>query len=151
MVFRTHYYLGDHKTFTVEVYIPRLVILIWFHNILYKFLKLISRFRSYYPWYFLQLKGNQTFFFLCLSLESFLLYNTICVAICRKDTFKPDRATGEPGEAHKSNFLHPVLYFYKNPPTGIVASCLISVIQEICILGQILRVHQLYLETFFLF
>jgi len=36
-----------------------------------------------------------------------------------KDTFKPDRATGEPGEAHKSNFLHPVLYFYKNPPTAL--------------------------------
>ncbi|XP_022795419.1 FAD-dependent oxidoreductase domain-containing protein 2-like [Stylophora pistillata] len=36
-----------------------------------------------------------------------------------KDTFKADRATGEPGEAHKSNFLHPVLYFYKEPPTAL--------------------------------
>ncbi|KAJ7382594.1 FAD-dependent oxidoreductase domain-containing protein 2 [Desmophyllum pertusum] len=36
-----------------------------------------------------------------------------------KDTFKSDRATGEPAEAHKSNFLHPVLYFYKEPPTAL--------------------------------
>lgn len=36
-----------------------------------------------------------------------------------KDTFKSDRATGEPGEAHKSNFLHPVIYFYKEPPTAL--------------------------------
>ena len=31
------------------------------------------------------------------------------------DVFHEDRATGEPSEAHKSNFLHPVLYFYKTP------------------------------------
>ncbi|CAB3382387.1 Hypothetical predicted protein [Cloeon dipterum] len=34
-----------------------------------------------------------------------------------KDTFRPDRATGDPQEAHRSNFLHPVLYFYRQPPT----------------------------------
>ncbi|XP_005100558.2 FAD-dependent oxidoreductase domain-containing protein 2 [Aplysia californica] len=33
------------------------------------------------------------------------------------DIFRSDRATGEPSEAHTSNFLHPVLYFYKNLPT----------------------------------
>ncbi|XP_031575280.1 FAD-dependent oxidoreductase domain-containing protein 2-like [Actinia tenebrosa] len=33
-----------------------------------------------------------------------------------KDTFRSDRATGEPSEAHLSNFLHPVFYFYKTPP-----------------------------------
>ncbi|KXJ26579.1 FAD-dependent oxidoreductase domain-containing protein 2 [Exaiptasia diaphana] len=33
-----------------------------------------------------------------------------------KDTFKSDRATGEPSEAHLSNFLHPVFYFYREPP-----------------------------------
>ncbi|KAB7503853.1 FAD-dependent oxidoreductase domain-containing protein 2 [Armadillidium nasatum] len=33
-----------------------------------------------------------------------------------KDTFRPDRATGDPLEAHRSNFLHPVLYFYEDLP-----------------------------------
>lgn len=34
------------------------------------------------------------------------------------DPFKEDRATGEAQEAHTSNFLHPVLYYYENgiPP-----------------------------------
>lgn len=36
-----------------------------------------------------------------------------------KDTFRPNRATGEPSDAHNSNFLHPVLYFYKEPPTAL--------------------------------
>ena len=36
-----------------------------------------------------------------------------------KDTFRSDRATGDPLEAHKSNFLHPVFYFYKKLPTGM--------------------------------
>lgn len=35
-----------------------------------------------------------------------------------KDTFRTDRATGDPVEAHRSNFLHPVLYYYKRLPTG---------------------------------
>ncbi|XP_066917263.1 FAD-dependent oxidoreductase domain-containing protein 2-like [Clytia hemisphaerica] len=30
-----------------------------------------------------------------------------------KDPFKEDRATGDAQEAHASNFLHPVLYYYK--------------------------------------
>lgn len=33
-----------------------------------------------------------------------------------KDIFRSDRATGEPGDAHTSNFLHPVFYFYSEPP-----------------------------------
>lgn len=36
-----------------------------------------------------------------------------------KDTFRSDRATGEPSDAHNSNFLHPVFYFYKHPPTAL--------------------------------
>ncbi|XP_068672051.1 FAD-dependent oxidoreductase domain-containing protein 2-like [Montipora foliosa] len=36
-----------------------------------------------------------------------------------KDTFHTNRATGEPSDAHNSNFLHPVLYFYKEPPTAL--------------------------------
>ncbi|XP_015768238.1 PREDICTED: FAD-dependent oxidoreductase domain-containing protein 2-like [Acropora digitifera] len=36
-----------------------------------------------------------------------------------KDTFHSERATGEPSDAHNSNFLHPVLYFYKEPPTAL--------------------------------
>jgi len=34
------------------------------------------------------------------------------------DPFKEDRATGNPQEAHTSNFLHPVMYYYdgKMPP-----------------------------------
>jgi len=31
------------------------------------------------------------------------------------DPFKEERATGEVNEAHLSNFLHPVLYYYKKP------------------------------------
>lgn len=34
------------------------------------------------------------------------------------DIFRIDRATGEPAEAHHSNFLHPVLYYYDKVPTG---------------------------------
>lgn len=34
-----------------------------------------------------------------------------------KDIFRYDRATGEASEAHTSNFLHPVLYYYKSVPT----------------------------------
>ena len=79
--------------------------------------------------------------FLCLSLESFFLNNSVCVSIYRKDTFQPDRATQDSGEAHKSNFLHPVLYFYKNPPMGNVASCLFCCPS----------VHQLYRKTYFSF
>ncbi|XP_071105479.1 FAD-dependent oxidoreductase domain-containing protein 2-like [Haliotis cracherodii] len=33
------------------------------------------------------------------------------------DIFRVDRATGEPSEAHHSNFLHPVLYYYDQLPT----------------------------------
>ena len=35
-----------------------------------------------------------------------------------KDIFRYDRATGEPSEAHQSNFLHPVLYYYETLPSG---------------------------------
>ncbi|XP_078388208.1 FAD-dependent oxidoreductase domain-containing protein 2 [Cetorhinus maximus] len=33
------------------------------------------------------------------------------------DVFHPSRAVGEPGHAWLSNFLHPVIYFYKRLPT----------------------------------
>ena len=83
-------------------------------------------------------------------MESFW-YDTVCVAIRRKDTFKPDRATGEPGEAHKSNFLHPVLYFYKNPPTGNVASCSILLQQGISNLVSINFSAHVYRKTYLFF
>lgn len=35
-----------------------------------------------------------------------------------KDIFRESRATGEPSEAHTSNFLHPTFYYYKTLPTG---------------------------------
>ena len=35
-----------------------------------------------------------------------------------KDVFREARATGHAHEAHRSNFLHPVLYYYKSLPTG---------------------------------
>lgn len=35
-----------------------------------------------------------------------------------KDTFRPSRATGEPSEAHTSNFLHPTFYYYKTLPNS---------------------------------
>ena len=34
------------------------------------------------------------------------------------DVFRPDRATGEFSKAHKSNFLHPVFYYYDKLPSG---------------------------------
>lgn len=36
----------------------------------------------------------------------------------RKDPFREDRATGDPSDAHNSNFLHPVIYFYRNRVPG---------------------------------
>ncbi|CAG5131919.1 unnamed protein product, partial [Candidula unifasciata] len=33
------------------------------------------------------------------------------------DIFRAGRATGEPAEAHASNFLHPVVYYYSSLPT----------------------------------
>lgn len=36
----------------------------------------------------------------------------------RKDVFQPGLSTEDPAKAHKSNFLHPVIYFYKTPFTG---------------------------------
>lgn len=35
-----------------------------------------------------------------------------------EDTFRFNRATGSPSEAHTSNFLHPVFYYYKHLPSG---------------------------------
>ncbi|WAQ97521.1 FXRD2-like protein [Mya arenaria] len=33
------------------------------------------------------------------------------------DIFRLDRATGDPSDAHKSNFLHPAFYYYEKLPT----------------------------------
>lgn len=33
-----------------------------------------------------------------------------------KDVFRSERSVGEPSEAHTSNFLHPVMYYYKRLP-----------------------------------
>lgn len=60
----------------------------------------------------------------------------------RKDTFHSERATGEPSDAHNSNFLHPVLYFYKEPPTGNTMKSLISVVvywTDFVLIDKILR------------
>jgi thioredoxin reductase len=35
------------------------------------------------------------------------------------DVFSEERATGEPADAHNSNFLHPVLYYYDKPITSM--------------------------------
>lgn len=37
----------------------------------------------------------------------------------RSDPFREERATGDVKEAHLSNFLHPVLYYYKKPVTSL--------------------------------
>lgn len=36
-----------------------------------------------------------------------------------KDVFREDRAVGTSRDAHTSNFLHPVLYYYEKLPTDI--------------------------------
>lgn len=43
-----------------------------------------------------------------------------------KDTFDYKRAVGEAKDAHKSNFLHPVFYFYQSLPTGRILSSIIN-------------------------
>ena len=35
-----------------------------------------------------------------------------------KDIFRDDRAVGRGSEAHRSNFLHPVFYYYDKLPTS---------------------------------
>ena len=34
------------------------------------------------------------------------------------DIFRHNRATEDPSRAHKSNFLHPLLYYYERLPSG---------------------------------
>ena len=46
-----------------------------------------------------------------------LLYPIVCSGP-GKDIFRESRATGEPSEGHTSNFLHPVLYYYKQLPSS---------------------------------
>jgi hypothetical protein len=36
------------------------------------------------------------------------------------DVFRLNRATGESSDAHKSNFLHPVFYYFDELPTGML-------------------------------
>ena len=38
------------------------------------------------------------------------------------DVFRINRATGEPSDAHNSNFLHPVFYYFDKLPTGTLHS-----------------------------
>ena len=45
--------------------------------------------------------------------------------LCSNDVLSEDRVTGDPIEADKSNFLHPVIYYYRQPP-GKSTSCSIS-------------------------
>lgn len=42
------------------------------------------------------------------------------------DIFRLDRATGDPSEAHQSNFLHPALYYYDKLPSGWYLNTYIS-------------------------
>ena len=59
-------------------------------------------------------------FFFCVLLDIYVYwFRTIfCAVGPGKDIFRETRATGEPVEGHKSNFLHPVLYYYKQLPTS---------------------------------
>ena len=50
----------------------------------------------------------------CFLLLFFLFY----IILFSKDPFREDRATGDPADAHNSNFLHPVIYFYRHPVQG---------------------------------
>ena len=44
------------------------------------------------------------------------------IILCSNDVLSEDRVTGDPIEADKSNFLHPVIYYYRQPP-GKSMSC----------------------------
>lgn len=55
------------------------------------------------------------------------------------DVFRPNRATGEPSEAHESNFLHPVFYYYKQLPSQLQ----IDVLENKEILPRPDRVHHI--------
>ena len=49
-----------------------------------------------------------------LDKEHVDLYYSLCYS---KDVLRMDRFTANPLLADQSNFLHPVVYFWKNPPT----------------------------------
>ena len=42
------------------------------------------------------------------------------------DVFRSDRATGDPSDAHTSNFLHPCFYYYESLPTGKLSQTVAS-------------------------
>ena len=59
-----------------------------------------------------------------------------------KDIFRANRATGEPYEAHASNFLHPTFYYYKTLPTGtsyIINKATSSVLRNFQIMNECYR------------
>ena len=49
--------------------------------------------------------------------------SVVVYIVCSNDVLREDRVTGDPISADKSNFLHPVIYYYRHPP-GILAHSL---------------------------
>ena len=45
------------------------------------------------------------------------MHTGYCI-VYSKDVLREDRAIGEPLKADKSNFLHPVIYYYEDPTKG---------------------------------
>jgi hypothetical protein len=62
------------------------------------------------------------------------------------DVFSEERATGEPADAHNSNFLHPVLYYYDKPIT-----CKMLLLTKLVYLPACLSVHSSLCVHLFVF
>ena len=45
-----------------------------------------------------------------------LRLSTVHASFCSNDVLREDRVEGDPVRADRSNFLHPVLYYYSKPP-----------------------------------
>lgn len=72
-----------------------------------------------------------------------------------KDVFRLDRVTSDPDEAHKSNFLHPVFYYFTELPKSGGEEVLKNatkthhMLEDFLTFWTDMRNHQTYLQVFF--
>jgi len=68
--------------------------------------------------------------------------------------FKLDRVTSDPDIAHESNFLHPVIYYFKEPPQKTddmlsQADMVHHMLEDFLTMWTDIRNHQSYLLKFY--
>lgn len=78
----------------------------------------------------------------------------ILMKLIDKDVFRLDRVTSDPDEAHKSNFLHPVFYYFEELPESNVdilkrATKIHHMLEDFLTFWTDIRNHQTYLQQFF--